>query len=78
MWRPRSAGVMSSIDATAVAICPFLPHIMAAERWRQHEGKKPEKGHTTLCGRTFCAIVSYLQGLWRNLRHIIWRKSATI
>src|SRR4029434_7962158 len=30
------------------------------------------------CGRTFCAIVLYLQRLRRNLRHIIWRKSATI
>jgi hypothetical protein len=56
----------------------FFCHIIWRQRGQRLTGKKGQKGHATLCGRTFCAIVLYLQGLRRNLRHVIWRKSATI
>src|SRR5712691_1661623 len=42
------------------------------------EGKNRQKGHATLCGRTVCPLVLYLQRLRENLRHIIRRKSARI
>jgi hypothetical protein len=48
-----------SIGATLGAIGLFLPHNMAAERGQHHEGKRGEKGHATLCGRTFCVIALY-------------------
>src|SRR4029450_12060327 len=67
-----------NIGATLGAMGLFLLHNMATKRGQHQEGKKGEKGHATLCGRAFCAIVLYLQRLQRNLRHIIWRKSATI
>jgi hypothetical protein len=67
-----------SIGATLGAMGLFLPHNMATKRGQHQEDKKGKKGHATLCGRTFCAIVLYLQRLRRNLRHIIWRKSAMI
>ena len=70
--------IFLSIEAKFSVRILFLPHILAAERWRHHEGKKAEKGHATLCGRTGCSIVLSLQRLRRNLRHIIWRKSAMI
>jgi len=67
-----------SLGATLGAISLFLPHNMAVERGRQQEGKKGKKGHARLCGRTFWAIVLYLERFRRNLRHIIWQKSAMI
>src|SRR5262245_6455441 len=32
------------------------------------EGKNRQKGHATLCGRTVCTLVLYLQRLQENLR----------
>jgi hypothetical protein len=48
-----------SIGATLRAISLFLPHNMAAERGQHLAGKKGKKGHATLCGRPFYAIVLY-------------------
>src|SRR4029453_2043423 len=56
----------------------FLPHIMAADSGRPHQGKKGKKGHATLCGRTVYTLVLCLQRLRGDLRHIIWRESAMI
>src|SRR5206468_7039659 len=67
-----------SIGTTLGARSLFLPHNVAAERGQPQGGKKGKKGHAMLCGRTFWVIVLYLQRFWRNLRHIIWRKSAMI
>jgi hypothetical protein len=70
--------IFLSIEARFKVRGRFLPHIMAADTWRPHQGKKGQKGHATLCGRTFGALVLYLQRLWRDSRHIIWRESAMI
>jgi hypothetical protein len=67
-----------SIGTTLGAMGLFLPHNMATKRGQHQEGKKGKKGHAMLCGRTFCVIALYLQRFQRNLRHIIWRESATI
>jgi hypothetical protein len=48
-----------SIGATLRDIRLFLPHNMAAERGQHLTGKKGQKGHATLCGRTFCVIALY-------------------
>jgi hypothetical protein len=66
-----------SIEARFRVRGRFLPHIMAADPWRPHQGQKGKKGHATLCGRTICTLVLCLQRLRRDSRHIIWRESAT-
>src|SRR5215471_1620693 len=60
--------IFFSIEAKFSVRILFLPHILAAERWRHHEGKKAKKGHATLCGRTGWSIVLYLQRLRGNVR----------
>src|SRR5438105_385001 len=70
--------IFLSIEAKFSVRILFLPHIMAADPWRPHQGKKGKKSHATLCGRTFYALRLYLQRLRRYLRHIIWRESAMI
>src|SRR6266705_2078752 len=68
--------IFPSIEARFRIRSLFLPHIMAADTWWQHQGKKGKKGHATLCGRTVCTLVLCLQRLRRDSRHIIWRESA--
>src|SRR6266446_503506 len=70
--------IFLSIEARFKVRGLFLPHIMAADTWRPHQGKKGKKGHATLCGRTVGALVLCLQRLRRDSRHIIWRESAMI
>jgi hypothetical protein len=70
--------IFLSIEAKFSVRTFFLPHIMAAERGQHLTGKKGKKVHATLCGRTVYILVLCLQGLRRDLRHIIWRESAMI
>jgi hypothetical protein len=70
--------IFLSIEARFSVRGLFLPHIMAADTERLPQGKKGEKDHATLCGRTVYTLMRYLQRLRGDSRHIIWRKSARI
>ena len=70
--------IFLSIKAEFSVKILFLPHNMAAERGQHHKSKNGKNGHATLCGRAVCSIMLCLQRLQRNLRHIIWQKSAMI
>jgi len=68
--------IFLSVEASTRANGLFLPHIMAANRLRKHQGKKGKKGHARLCDSTVCAFVLCFPRLRKDLRHIIWLESA--